>query len=631
MVEVWYKKTAPLVLLAGLVLLVFHNALFCFFTQDDFTWLRTATNFQGAKDILQCFIKYNGAANYRPLTQELFFFINYKLFGLNPVAFHAAALAIHILNSFLVYAIIREIGNNRLSSFAGAVFYGVNATLFISIYWVSAVSESGMATFYLASLLFFIRFLQERSVTDYAVSFLMFIAALMSKESAIAIPPIMLLTFLYLRPKLENKNIINAISMLLPFIVTVIIYLAIRMMTIGVPAEGPYKAGLNFLTLVNLYNYLVWSLNGFQVFEAIADLVGYGYIAPLKIVVGLMSVAGLVYLILKQKRAFIFSFSWFAVALLPVLPFIHHAQNYYVNISIVGISLLIGVAINSFGKQAQFPAIVFVVFCVLLSIMNVRYQEKHLWVTHRAALARTALQDIKLLHPNLPDNATLYFSGTGEEEYWAYNFGDLFKLYYGNNRLATLFADRDGLPSRSETTVSFYPMSLQQGHLHDTSNRQGDMKDAAMKDIPAAKLESGGLSRKIDFTKEVETSQLIKGWYLPEPGQRWMARSAEALLPNSRDNRQGKYHLVIKGSAVLDYFQRHEVEATLKINDHVIGKSTIQKNGEYSVEKDFEGRFLSPMKLTIELNQSFVPSKKSVSSDTRELGLAVSSIELFDR
>jgi len=628
MVEVWCKKTAPFVLLAGLVLLVFHNALFCFFTQDDFTWLRTATNFRGAKDLLQCFIKYNGAANYRPLTQELFFFINYKLFGLNPVAFHAAALAIHILNSFLVYAIIQKIGNNRLSSFAGAVFYGVNATLFISVYWVSAVSESGMATFYLTSLLFFIRFLQERSVTAYAVSFMMFIAALMSKESAIAIPPIMLLTFLYLRPKLENKNIINSITMLLPFIVTVIIYLAIRMMTIGVPAEGPYKAGLNFLTLVNLYNYLVWSLNGFQVFEATADLVGYGYIPLLKIIVSLMSVAVLVYLSMKQKRTFAFSFSWFAIALLPVLPFIHHAQNYYVNISIVGISLLIGVVINSFGKQAQFPAILFMIFCVLLSIMNVRYQEKHLWVTHRAILARTALRDIKLLHPNLPDNAILYFSGTGEEEYWAYNFGDLFKLYYGNNQLATLFADRDGLPSRLETTGNFYPMSLQQGHLHDTSNRQGDMKYAVVKDKPVAESESG-LSRKIDFTKEVQTSQLTKGWHQPEPGQRWMARSAEALLPNSRDTHQGKYHLVIKGSAVLDYFPRHEVEVTLKINDHIIGKSTIQKNGQYSVEKDFEGIFLSPMKLTIELNQSFVPSKKLVSADTRELGLAVSSIELF--
>jgi hypothetical protein len=627
MSEGWMKKVTPLLLIALSVLFVFHNSLNYFFTQDDFVWLRIAENFSSLKDALQVFFQYNGAGNYRPLTQELFFLANYKLFGLNPVAFHASALLVQIVNAFLVYAVLQRLFNNRLGSLAGAVFYGANATLFISVYWVSAVSESGMATFFLLCVFFFIRFLQQPSLKYYGLAFAMFVAAMMSKEAAIAIPPILLLIYLYLRPGIK-KGTVKPVAALFPFVLGVVIYLAIRMFTIGMtPEQGPYKASLNFQTLVNLYQYLIWSLNGFQLFDALAALADYGS----RLLYTVLSTALLFvffgYCAIRQGRTLLFAICWFVTALLPVLPFANHTQNYYVNIATVAISILIAAAISNSGKVAPTLVGIGIPIYLVISVINIQYQEKHIWVTRRAEIAETALNDIQALHPTLPENAILYFKGTGEDEYWAYNFGDLFKLYYHNNDLGTLFEKKSSLPTG---TGNVYQLVLRQGHLQDAPSVAGDAQNWSAGGLAAAAT-GPTLPDIIDFAREVSPDSLGMGWNQSELGHRWTTKSAVVYLPGAPGGKRTKYRLIIKGSLTVDYFAHKEAELTLKVNGRVVGNQKLNKNGEFLLEKDFEGNFDNPLELGLELDQSYVLSKVSHSVDTRELGISVTSIQLLRR
>ena len=78
---------------------------------------------------------------------------------------------------------------------------------------------------------------------------------------------------------------------------------------------------------------------------------------------------------------------------------------------------------------------------VFVSVGNVRFQEKNLWVVRRAEMAENTLRTIKAIYPKLPQDAVLYFPNGGEEARWAYNFGDLFRLYYQNHRMNVLFED----------------------------------------------------------------------------------------------------------------------------------------------------------------------------------------------
>lgn len=143
------------------------------------------------------------------------------------------------------------------------------------------------------------------------------------------------------------------------------------------------------------------------------------------------------------------------------------------------------------------------------------------------------------------------------------------------------------------------------------------------------KANSNRLSNVIDFAKLVPEGQLLQGWHNVESGFRWMSKSAEVCLLNPKPNRQEKYRLAIKGTAVLDYCPDHEQEVTLRINDIVVGKNLLQKNGQHVIEIDFLGSFPETLKLTIELSNSFIPMQHTNSSDSRDLGIAIASIELL--
>ena len=108
-----------------------------------------------------------------------------------------------------------------------------------------------------------------------------------------------------------------------------------------------------------------------------------------------------------------------------------------------------------------------------------------------------------------------------------------------------------------------------------------------------------------------------------------MARNAEVILrtPNKKHNE--KYYLSIKGSAMVDYYPQHQVEVVLKIDDKIIAKKLIEKNGNYTIDCIVANELPKLLKLSIVLNRSFIPSQTSNSGDNRELGLAVSSIELL--
>jgi hypothetical protein len=630
----FFKRVFPPLVLTIAVALVFHNSLFTFFTQDDFAWLRIALNFVDTSSLLKIFFHYNGAGTYRPLTQELFFFVNYKMFGLNPVAFHLVSLSVHIFNSLLVYAVLRELRYRPFACLAGALFYGVNSSLFISVYWISAITESGMAMFYLLSVLFFIRFLRDKGSFNYVLSFAMFIGALMSKESAITIPAIFILIHFYLKDKVTIREFNKAILPVLPFAAVVFIYLGVRFTTIGVPNGGPYQAALNALTFTNFLKYLGWGFNDFHVsLAAMGEIIGNNYLGYFRVVLIVLFSAGLLLLLLQQRKTLMFASLWFVVALLPVLPFIYHAQNYYVNIPIVGISILVAAIVNDHAQQKKIVVSFLLSLYVLISINNVHFLENSSWVCRRAKLARTALKDVQSLFPRLQGKTVLYILNADDDDYWAYSSsGDLFKIYYGNNELTTLFEGKSKLPDDFERMNDFHALFQWEGHLYDVTSRLRELRDVSKiyrERYEIVPVKVSDYSSIIDFGKKVAEGQLTKGWYKPANGSCWMAKDAEILLRNPKDGSKRSYHLAIKGSAVLDYYPAQQVEMVLKSGDDIIGKKVIQKNGDYSAQFDFQKTLPRLIPLSIELSNSFVPNKTIGNGDTRELGIIVRSIELL--
>ena len=95
-----------LVLAAGLL---FWDATRAAFVGDDFFWLYDGSHLMTTpSQWWSAFTQPNGADTYRPLTQNVFFWLCWQMFGLHPLGFHIVLLAAFLLSVAVVYRMSRS-------------------------------------------------------------------------------------------------------------------------------------------------------------------------------------------------------------------------------------------------------------------------------------------------------------------------------------------------------------------------------------------------------------------------------------------------------------------------------------------------------------------------------------------
>src|SRR5262249_35173566 len=130
-------------------------------------------------------------------------YLIHSLFGLRPVAFYSASILLHILNCWFLFAAGRWPAIGYKISFWAAAFFAVYEGHAEAIMWFSGCSELLMFFFGFISFLFWLIFLEKESARFrwLALSFLFFIPALFSKESAVIFIALFALPLLF--PKLR--------------------------------------------------------------------------------------------------------------------------------------------------------------------------------------------------------------------------------------------------------------------------------------------------------------------------------------------------------------------------------------------------------------------------------------------
>lgn len=187
-------RTKALVALAiaALAFLAYSRALHLPFISDDYDQIAEARmygTFSGWMALLH-------DALYRcRATSLVLTYWTERWFGLDPFVFRLSSLLLHILNSLLVFAMgmWRPIGW-RVSAVA-ACFFAVSQRHHEAVIWYAAVPELLVFFFVLLSFLFWVRWLQSESASRavYWLAFACYVLALLSKESAVAVPPLLLL------------------------------------------------------------------------------------------------------------------------------------------------------------------------------------------------------------------------------------------------------------------------------------------------------------------------------------------------------------------------------------------------------------------------------------------------------
>lgn len=185
------KELIPITIISILTVLVYLSSFSVPFILDDYHVVQINPNIKNISEI-------NPLSSRSILTYSLA--INYYLGGLNPFGYHLMNLVLHVINSILVYYLAfslfsqlkkdKELENTITSVFCALIF-ALHPLHVGTVVQISSRSAVLMTTFFLLSLLLFIKAKENKKLL--LLSLLTFIFAILSKEDAIVLPLIIIL------------------------------------------------------------------------------------------------------------------------------------------------------------------------------------------------------------------------------------------------------------------------------------------------------------------------------------------------------------------------------------------------------------------------------------------------------
>ena len=178
-----------------------------FFTNNPFIKSISFTN------IGQIFTSYYGG-NYHPIT-TLIEAVEFSLFGLNPSAFHAVSLLVHVLNTYLVFLVAGKF-SKRFEFKAIVTFLFVLHPMHIEpVAWIADKTDLYYTAFFLGALLNYIRYLQDDQRVRLVYTFLLFLLSLGCKPAAICLPMMLLLLDYHFDRPLQKEMLFKSATILI--------------------------------------------------------------------------------------------------------------------------------------------------------------------------------------------------------------------------------------------------------------------------------------------------------------------------------------------------------------------------------------------------------------------------------
>jgi hypothetical protein len=435
---------------------------------------------------LKEFVVLNPSGWYRPLANELLESILYPFAGLHPIPYRIPVYALFIAITICVYRLTLDLTRRHLAAGLATFFFTVHTANAYTTYDIAFMPELLFAFFYVTATMAFFRYLQNRSRSGYWVSILCFVAALLSKESAVTLPGILFMLAIAWDPvsRAPWEKFLYAIRTTMAQTAVLIVYLAFAVGYLHVagvsvrglfdqsqkPSFGDYTPVINGGVLTDARLAISWAFNIPRGWWGQWQHLSPTLLAYLSLFRILTLALIALTLIRPERNIILFGLAWFWIAVLPALPIATHFVPHYLFVPIVGLSIVVGVvfytaydALRSIQPILAVASIA-VVFAGLLyaNSRSIRGDIRDNRILGGSAkLAADTLTDLKRLYPTLPAEATLYFADADESIQWEHDNGGLLRMAYGNDNIKAIYASQGvSLPARDVTVFD-----IRKGHL----------------------------------------------------------------------------------------------------------------------------------------------------------------------
>lgn len=393
-----------------LILLVFNALLWGLslsygFSQDDFFHL-AISRVTSLRDFLNFF---NPVAHdwifFRPLSTQLWYWFFDAVFGFShaPIFMHLASILLHSTNGYLIYRLLTDkFGTDKPKAIILSLIYLSASLHFLSLYYLGATQQLLMTFFSLMVIYSYLSGHLKNSV-------IFFVLALLSKELALRLIPIILIMDYY-----RGANVFSVFNKSKWLIITGIVYLLFRYLA-GINSASEYLVSFSpTTTLATVMWYwlmllgapeaiLRYGLSGGKI-NWMAYINDFGILGSLNLV--LLTITALLLLYnLRRSRWLILAGLWLA-SLTPVIFLPTHRYAHYLDIALFVILLFLS-RLNL--KNIQFFAAFFV-----LTNLSGYYLDYHThWTTARAVESEIYQQ--KIIGSGACQQPALYFLGSKKD------------------------------------------------------------------------------------------------------------------------------------------------------------------------------------------------------------------------
>lgn len=402
-----------------------------FFFFDDWGWLHNVI-----------FLKYSDLfnilpSNYfgdRPINSVLIKLI-YDIFGLNNVAFHGFLIFVHLINTTLVFLIIKRIFNSLELSLIAALLFCSHQISFDTVGWISVLHDVFCNTLLLTSLYMYIRNDKYFKI----IGLFTYILALRTKETAIFFPIFLFfyelsnIDYLHLSKHIIEQFIKNLFKKQFLYYLVMVLYgslllfLYINSSVRSTPID-PYYHSLTFKGFFSgLWFYLGKIL-----------YINNGVIQTMVTLIFIF----LIFLsFLKKRKEIFWSSLGFIILLLPVIFLINHRYPYYSYISLIYFIIFLVALANELlefssklSKKKHSRSIIIIIFILCSLLFSFKGQNNY---SASTSIYKNNIEYMKNNFPKPATNTVFFISGLP-------NFFNVFDYCAPNhcNSLRVLYKDQ---------------------------------------------------------------------------------------------------------------------------------------------------------------------------------------------
>jgi len=331
---------------------------------------------------------------YRPM-QALSAMIEYHFWGLKPFGYHLVNVIIHIFTSIAVYFFGYTLSKRQIVGITAGLLFSVHTVLSGPVHYISARADLLMALFFVTALHYYIlyRETKTRGFLYYGISFLSFLIAILSKETAV-MAPFLIMFYLYCfsdrRSNLENRKP----NLAWPFFIVIAAYGWLRFTALDFSKGSLIENTIRVLPMhirlmttckvLMLYLRLMVLPVGLHMEWDIAPAVSFFQDEIFLSIVGLLIISGFIYFLFRNSRIKFYAIGWFFITLVPYLnifPITYFMGEGWLYVPSIGIFILTGLYLSELGNRSKIlsRAVIFILVSLTLFYGILTHKRAYVW------------------------------------------------------------------------------------------------------------------------------------------------------------------------------------------------------------------------------------------------------------